>query len=128
MEGRANRVVLMPLAGFSYFLLVSHLLAAFGLTGTLCSEKGAYAFFDGTSSAYRKVLKPEETIAGYKVAEIEAAAHAAGRKPRAKDFEPATYSLGLLGCSISAARSQKETDAAYWDGLLDELSVQLRLI
>ena len=33
VEGRANRVVLMPLAGFSYFLLVTHLLAAFGLIG-----------------------------------------------------------------------------------------------
>jgi len=43
---------------------------SFGLTGTLCSEKGAFAFFDGTSSTYRKVLKPEGTIAGYKVAEI----------------------------------------------------------
>jgi hypothetical protein len=44
---------------------------SFGLTGTLDSEKGPYAFFDGTSSAYRKVLKPEGTIAGYKVTAIE---------------------------------------------------------
>ena len=43
---------------------------SFGLTGTLSSEKGAYAFFDGTSSAYRKVLKPEGTIAGYMVTAV----------------------------------------------------------
>jgi hypothetical protein len=33
-------------------------------------EKGVFAFFDGTSSDYKKVLKPEETIAGYKVVAI----------------------------------------------------------
>ena len=43
---------------------------SFGLTGTLSSEKGPYAFFDGTSSAYRKVLKPEGTIAGYMVTAV----------------------------------------------------------
>jgi amidase len=35
--------------------------------------------------------------------DIERAARALGRKPRAADFEPGTYSLGLLGRSISAA-------------------------
>jgi hypothetical protein len=44
---------------------------SFGLTGTLCSEKGPFAFFDGTSLAYRKVVKPGETIAGYKVTAID---------------------------------------------------------
>ncbi len=33
-------------------------------------EKGPLAFFDGTRSDYRKVLKPSESIAGYKVAEV----------------------------------------------------------
>ena len=33
-------------------------------------EKGQFAFFDGTSSEYRKTLQPSETIAGYKVIEI----------------------------------------------------------
>ena len=33
-------------------------------------EKGPLAFFDGTRSEYRKVLKPGETIAGYKVEEV----------------------------------------------------------
>ena len=33
-------------------------------------EKGLFAFFDGTSSEYRKVLKRTDTIAGYKVEDI----------------------------------------------------------
>jgi hypothetical protein len=32
--------------------------------------KGPFAFFDGSSSDYRKALKPEDSIAGYKVTEI----------------------------------------------------------
>jgi hypothetical protein len=35
-------------------------------------EKGWFAFFDGTSSDFRKVLQPTDTIAGYKVADIRA--------------------------------------------------------
>lgn len=37
-------------------------------------------------------------------AQIEAVAAAAGTRPRAADFEPATYALGLLGRSIGASR------------------------
>jgi hypothetical protein len=33
-------------------------------------SKGPIAFFDGTSSQYQKVLKPADTIAGYKVTQI----------------------------------------------------------
>ena len=41
------------------------------LVGTMnYEEKGPLAFFDGSASAYRKVLKPSETIAGYTVAEV----------------------------------------------------------
>ena len=36
-------------------------------------------------------------------AEIEFVARALGRKPRAADFEPATYSLGLLGRALRAS-------------------------
>jgi len=42
-------------------------------------------------------------LAGQTRAEIEQLAQFAGRRPRAADFEPATYSLGLLGRSLSAA-------------------------
>ena len=41
------------------------------LVGTMnYEEKGPLAFFDGSASAYRKVLKPSESIAGYTVAEV----------------------------------------------------------
>ncbi len=40
---------------------------AFSLVGTMSYAKGDFAFFDGTSSDYKKVLKPSESIAGYTV-------------------------------------------------------------
>jgi hypothetical protein len=43
---------------------------SFSLVGTMSYEKGTFAFFDGTSSEYRKVLKVADAIAGYKVAQI----------------------------------------------------------
>src|SRR5205085_7839701 len=46
---------------------------SFALVGTLSYEKGNFAFFDGSGSAYRKALKTGDTIAGYKIAEITAA-------------------------------------------------------
>ncbi|HSQ70897.1 MAG TPA: amidase [Rubrivivax sp.] len=42
-------------------------------------------------------------LAGQTRAEIEQLARIVGRRPRTADFEPATYSLGLLGRSLSAA-------------------------
>ena len=45
---------------------------SFSLVGTMSYEKGIFAFFDGTSSDYQKVLKPNDTIAGYKVVTISA--------------------------------------------------------
>ena len=42
-------------------------------------------------------------LAGETRAEVEHLARLAGRRPRAADFEPATYSLGLLGRTTSAA-------------------------
>ncbi len=47
---------------------------AFTLVGTMSYEKGPFAFFDGTRSEYRKVVKPEDTIAGYKITNIAPAA------------------------------------------------------
>jgi hypothetical protein len=43
---------------------------SFSLVGTLRSEKDDFAFFDGSSSQYRKVLQANQSIAGYKIAEI----------------------------------------------------------
>jgi len=43
---------------------------SFALVGTMRYDKGPFAFFDGNRSDYRKVLKPDDTIGGFKVAEI----------------------------------------------------------
>ncbi len=43
---------------------------SFTLVGTMSYEKGIFAFFDGSSSDYKKALKPEDSIAGYKVVAI----------------------------------------------------------
>jgi hypothetical protein len=43
---------------------------AFALVGTMSYDKGMFAFFDGTSSAYQKALQKNGTIAGYAVTEI----------------------------------------------------------
>jgi hypothetical protein len=43
---------------------------SFTLVGTMSYEKGIFAFFDGTGSDFKKVLKPEDSIAGYKVVAI----------------------------------------------------------
>jgi len=43
---------------------------AFSLVGTMSYAKGTFAFFDGTSSAYRKAVQNAGTIAGYKVTDI----------------------------------------------------------
>jgi hypothetical protein len=42
----------------------------FTLVGTMAYEKGAFAFFDGTSSEFTKVLKTDGVIAGHKVVDI----------------------------------------------------------
>ena len=43
---------------------------SFVLLGTMSYEKGRFAFFDGSSSQYRKALQPAENIAGFKVTEV----------------------------------------------------------
>ena len=45
---------------------------SFSLVGTMSYDKGRFAFFDGSSSQFRKVLKCSDTIAGYKITEIGA--------------------------------------------------------
>jgi hypothetical protein len=40
------------------------------LVGIISYEKGTFAFFDGTSSEYKKALKLTDSIAGYKVTNI----------------------------------------------------------
>ena len=43
---------------------------AFSLVGTMSYEKGEFAFFDGTSAEYRKVLKSDGDIADFRVVVI----------------------------------------------------------
>lgn len=43
---------------------------SFSLVGTMDYGKGVFAFFDGTSTGYRKSVQSDGEIAGYKVAEI----------------------------------------------------------
>ena len=43
---------------------------SFALVGTMSYEKGSYAFFEGSSSQFRKVMQPDETIAGFKVTSV----------------------------------------------------------
>jgi hypothetical protein len=43
---------------------------SFTLVGTMSYEKGVFAFFDGTSSDYRKAVKTHDSIAGYSVVAI----------------------------------------------------------
>ena len=42
------------------------------LVGIMSYGKGDFAFFNGSSSGYKKVLKPSDTIAGYKLISISA--------------------------------------------------------
>ncbi len=42
----------------------------FGLVGTMTYDKGPLAFFDGSSSEFRKALKPGAAIAGYQLEAI----------------------------------------------------------
>lgn len=46
---------------------------SFSLVGTMLYEKGQFAFFESSSSEYRKVLKAGDSIAGYKVNEVASA-------------------------------------------------------
>jgi len=43
---------------------------SFALRGTMNYEKGWFAFFDGTSSDYRKAVQPSDSIAGFKVTSV----------------------------------------------------------
>ena len=44
----------------------------FSLVGTISYDKGTFAFFDGSGTDFKKVLKTDGSIAGYKLAAITA--------------------------------------------------------
>jgi hypothetical protein len=43
---------------------------SFTLLGTMSYEKGRFAIFDGSNVQFRKILKPADIIAGYKITAI----------------------------------------------------------
>ena len=43
---------------------------SFTLVGTIMYENGQFAFFDSSSSSYKKAIKAGDTIAGYKISEV----------------------------------------------------------
>ncbi len=49
----------------------THPVDAFQLVGTMSYEKGMFAFFDGSTADYRKVLEREGSIAGFTLTAIE---------------------------------------------------------
>ncbi len=73
---------------------------AFSLVGTMTYEKGRFAFFDGTSSEYKKVLKSDGAIAGYKIT----------------DIAPAHVKLGLDGKEIElrVGMQMRRQDEGEW--------------
>lgn len=44
----------------------------FGLVGTMEYDQGPLAFFDGSSSDYRKALRPGGSVAGYRLEDVRA--------------------------------------------------------
>ncbi len=46
-------------------------IESFTLVGVMRYDKGSFAFFDGTSSDYRKALKEADSIAGFKLTTID---------------------------------------------------------
>lgn len=83
---------------------------SFTLIGTMSYEKGSYAIFEGTSSEYRQTLKPADTIAGYRIAEID------------------PYSIKLLAASnkvinLPIGAQMKRTDHGPWTLLAQAESV-----
>ena len=86
---------------------------SFSLVGTMSYEKGSFAFFDGSSSQYRKVLRRDDSIAGYRITgigpnhvKLEADGQkvelSVGMQMRKQDEEE--WRLGSLGDSLASAR------------------------
>ena len=104
------------------------------LVGTMSYEKGTFAFFDGTSSDYRKALKLTDSIAGYKVANItpnsvklaagtnELNLSVGGQLRREEDGpwrlsgQPTSYAATLGAGSTSAAASPTATGSSTTSG------------
>ena len=63
----------------------------FSLVGTMAYEQGELAFFDSSVSSYRKALKRNDSIAGFKVVEV-----APNHVKLSRDREIVTLKVGML--------------------------------
>ena len=94
------------------------------LVGTMNSEKGLFAFFDGSDAAYRKALRTGETVADFKVtqiagdgAELERAGKPISMKVGQQLRRPEGADWTLIGVDLArseaiAARSAEAARAA----------------
>lgn len=101
---------------------------AFALVGTLIDGGEPLAFFDGTDAKYKKVLKPTEAIADYKVLEIsieevrlESEGNEVklpiGMQMKRKDADPwQLIAVTAAFDSISGSSDNRRSDSARGDG------------
>jgi hypothetical protein len=94
---------------------------SFSLVGTMSYRKGMFAFFDGTSSDYRKALSEGGTIAGYTVTKITldgVQLQAAGKKVemkvggRMRQESEGVWQLGAQGESPATGVESEDSTAA----------------
>jgi len=108
----------------------------FTLVGTLAYHKGAFAFFEGSSSEWTRALKPADVIAGHKLVEIYPNAvklEADGREwelpvggqmrreddgpwqlAEASSGGPAAAPNALIAASGRFTRTERDGDAGRW--------------
>lgn len=97
---------------------------SFTLVGTMAYERGAFAFFSGSSSEFTKVVKPAGVIAGHKLVDILADAALleadgktvelpVGRTMRREDegaWHPSDAPAGIAGQTASSGRESSSSD------------------
>ena len=71
-----------------------------GLVGTLENEKGPVAFFDGSSSEYRKALKQDAVIAGWKLTAVS--------------LQGVKLTLGTNSLELKVGMSLRREDEGEW--------------
>lgn len=110
---------------------------AFTLVGTLSYEKGLYAFFDGSSSDFKKALQPGGAIAGHKIRDINGHGVAleagtnridlrVGMQMRREDEGEWRIGAASGPSSISASTTSSQSAASGASGAIGELSDVLK--
>ena len=79
---------------------------AFSLVGTMSYEKGDFAFFDGTTSDYRKIIRADDAIAGCKVTAIT---------PQSVKLE-----IGGQKIEMKVGAQMRRDDAGAWQLTVEE--------